>query len=212
MDIEFGLKSFSALFAIMNPFLTLPIFLSMTVNESVAKQRSIAVQTVLYCAIMCAVIALGGQQIINFFGINIDQFRIAGGVILFGIALSMLNGKGAPSHEGTDHEKEDMTSGDNISFYPMAFPMIVGPGTIATLIIYAHQTNTFSQKVAFGVAGASILLIMFTVLFFASSIGKVLSSNMRIIITRLMGMILAAISVEMIADGLLVILPGLGST
>lgn len=210
MDIEFGIKFFSALFAIMNPFVVLPIFLSMTSGMPIAKQKKTAIQTVFYSAIMCLIISLAGQQIIGFFGITIDQFRTAGGIILFGIALSMLNGNDNKSHEGSENEKKEMSESNSISFYPMAFPMIVGPGTIATLIIFSHQATGVTHDIAYGLAVLAVIVLMFLVLFFSSSIGKLLSSQMRVIITRLMGMILAAISVEMITDGLLVILPGLG--
>ena len=82
MDIEFATKFFGALFAIMNPFVNLPFFLALTAGKTVAQQRGMAVQVTLYTAIMCAVFAVGGNAIISFFGISVDNFRVAGGLVL----------------------------------------------------------------------------------------------------------------------------------
>ncbi|MFT6558993.1 MAG: multiple antibiotic resistance protein [Sneathiella sp.] len=82
----------------MSPFLILPIFLAMTNKETVKQQRIIAVQTVLFCSILCIVVAYAGHNIIGFLGITVDHFRIAGGIVLFGIAFSMLNGREISPH------------------------------------------------------------------------------------------------------------------
>lgn len=212
MDFAFATKFLGALFAIMNPFINLPIFLAMTADKSVAEQRSMARVILLYTAVMCIIISLGGRYILGFFGITIDSFRVAGGLVLLGIALSMLNGQPITSHERGEQEKQadDSASPDNsIAFYPMTFPMIVGPGTIATLIVYASQAHQIEHYLSFGVVLLAVLLALFVVLFFAATIGKLLSSKIRVVMTRLMGMILAAIAVEMVFDGAKAMLPGL---
>jgi len=215
MDIAFATKFLGALFAIMNPFINLPLFLSMTADKTIAEQRSLAMKILVYTTVMCIVISLAGGYIIGFFGVTIDSFRVAGGLVLLGIALSMLNGKPITSHERGEHEKRADDAGnsdadDSLAFYPMTFPMIVGPGTIATLIIYAAQVREPAQYISFGVVLVAILLALFIVLFFAASIGKLLSARMRVIMTRLMGMILAAIAIEMVFGGAKAMLPGLG--
>lgn len=96
-----------------------------------------------------------------------------------------------------------------LAFYPITFPMIVGPGTIATLIIYAGHAKDFEGLMEIGGVVAVILVMLFVVLFFASFFGKVLTDTMRVIMTRLMGMILLAISVEMIVAGTKAVFPGL---
>ncbi len=209
MDIIFAIKYFGALFAIMNPFLTLPIFLAMTPNETAKQQRRMAIQVAVYTLIMCSVVAVLGKQIISFFGITIDHFRIAGGLVLLGMAFSMLNGKELSSHTGGDHEKEHLNSDEQISFYPLTFPIIVGPGTITTLILYSYQIESIEKFTSYTAVTIVVIGILFMVLFFASDIGKILSNKIRIIVTRLMGMILAAIAIEMVTDGLKIILPGL---
>lgn len=204
-------KAFGAFFAIMNPFVNLPIFLALTAGFSIAEQRTLALKITIFSAIMCAVILVAGQQIIGFFGVTIDQFRIAGGAVLAHIAWSMLNGSSIASHHGTDTEQDHMQDLSSLAFYPITFPMIVGPGTIATLIIYAGHAQNGEGLIAVGGVVAVILAMLFAVLFFASFFGKVLSDTMRVIMTRLMGMILLAISVEMIVAGLSAVLPGLAN-
>lgn len=209
MDYVEITKAFGAFFATMNPFVNLPIFLALTAGFTVAQQRSLAVKITLFSAIMCAIILLAGQQIIGFFGISIDQFRIAGGIVLAHIAWSMLNGQGITSHHGTDGEMEHMADLSGLAFYPITFPMIVGPGTIATLIIYAGHAKRAEEVISISGVVAAVLAILFVVLFFASFFGKVLSDTMRVIMTRLMGMILLAIAVEMVVAGVKSVLPGL---
>ena len=203
------IKALGAFFAIMNPFINLPIFLVLTAGFSVAQQRSIALKVTLFSAVMCCVVLIAGKAIIGFFGITIDQFRLAGGAVLAHIAWSMLNGSGISAHHGSSQEQAQMTDLSGIAFYPMTFPMIVGPGTIATTIIYAsHATGIRDLAAITGIIGG-MLLLLFVVLFFSAQIGKILSDTMRVITTRLMGMILLAISVEMIVGGLSALLPGL---
>lgn len=209
MDTTFAMTFFGALFAIMNPFLTLPIFLSMTAEETIQKQRVIATQIVIYSSVMCMVIAFAGNPILSFFSISIDHFRVAGGLVLLGIAFSMLNGKESAAHMGGKQEKEHLNTDENIAFYPMTFPMIVGPGTITTLILYIHEAHQVSQYIAYGGVLLSVFVIMFLVLFFASDIGHVLSNKIRIIMTRIMGMLLASIAISMVVTGLNILMPGL---
>lgn len=203
-------KSFGAFFAIMNPFVNLPIFLSLTSAYSVKQQRTLAIKISLFSLVMCAVILVGGQQIINFFGITVNEFRIAGGIVLAHIAWTMLNGAENTAHHGTSDEQSQMADLNALAFYPMTFPMIVGPGTIATIIIYAGHAADGGSLLSVGIVVAAVLLLLFFVLYFASFFGTVLTSTMRVIMTRLMGMILLAIAVDMIVNGAKVVLPGLG--
>lgn len=210
MDVIDLTKAFGAFFAIMNPFVNLPVFLSLTSGFSVSEQRTLAIKITLFSAIMCATILAAGENIIGFFGVTVDQFRVAGGVVLAHIAWSMLNGQNISSHHGTDQEQSQMADLSGLAFYPITFPMIVGPGTIATLIIYAGHAKNPEDLLGVGAIITAILAILFLVLYFASFFSKVLSHTMRVIMTRLMGMILLAISVEMIVAGVKAVLPGLG--
>ncbi len=209
MDFADLVKAFGAFFAIMNPFVNLPIFLALTAGLTVGQQRTLAIKITIFSALMCAAILFSGQSVLNFFGITVDEFRIAGGLVLAHIAWSMLNGSGISSHHGNDQEQEHIQDLTSLAFYPITFPMIVGPGTIATLIIYAGRSSGAESLVEIGGVVGIILSLLFVVLFFASFFGKILSDTMRVIMTRLMGMVLLAIAIEMIADGAKAVLPGL---
>ncbi|MEM1276800.1 MAG: MarC family protein [Pseudomonadota bacterium] len=211
MDFAELTRAFGAFFAIMNPFVNLPLFLALTTALTVAQQRVLALQVGLYSAIMCGVILIAGQQIISFFGVSIDQFRIAGGAVLAHIAWNMLNGSSVTSHHGTDGEQEQMKDLSGLAFYPITFPMIVGPGSIATLIIYAGHADGIGGLVLLAGVIAAILAILVAVFYFAAFFGKRLSDTMRVIMTRLMGMILLAIAIEMMTAGILKVFPGLGA-
>lgn len=202
-------RIFGAFFAVMNPFINLPMFLALTTDFSVREQRVLAIKVIFFSTIMCTVILFAGQSIISFFGISIDLFRIAGGLVLANIAWTMLNGGDIASHQGSAKEQDQMSNLTALAFYPLTFPLIVGPGTIATLIIYAGHASSPTGLLVVGATLASVLLIMLVVLYFASFFGKVLSQTLRVIMTRLMGLILLSIAVEMIIAGATALLPGL---
>lgn len=213
MDPALLVKALGALFAIMNPFVALPMFLTLTTGYELGRQRSTAVRVAAYSAVMGAIIMLAGTAILGFFGVKVDDFRVAGGLVLLLIALGMLNGKNS-AHSGSTHEQAQQqatqTSETDVSFYPLTFPMILGPGTITTLIVLSGQGKGSAGYVAVGVALAVVLAVLFVVLWFAPTIGHRMSHTMQVIMTRLMGMILAAIAVQMIIAGLTNLIPALG--
>ena len=202
-------KMFGVFFAIMNPFVNLPIFLSLTDGFGAAERKLLAIKVVLFSSVMCLVILFGGQAIISFFGISVDDFRIAGGAVLAHIAWSMLNGDNAASHHGSDQENENPKVLSALAFYPLTFPMIVGPGTIATLFIYSGKASGLTGLGTIAAVLAVILVMLLLVFYFASLFSAFMTQTMRIIMMRLMGMILLAIAVEMIISGLRTLLPGL---
>lgn len=210
MDSVFLIKFAGAIFAIMNPFVNLPMFLSLTDGMSSSEQRRTGLLTVAYSAALCAVVALAGTEILQFFGISVADFRAAGGIVLLMIGLGMLNGKAGTAHHGTEAEKAVNEDRDAVAFYPMSFPMLVGPGTIATIILFTGQARGMGDYITIGLVLAGNLTALGMVLFFAANIGHLMSQTLRMVMIRLMGMILAAIAVDMIAGGLRTLLPGLG--
>lgn len=209
MNISFTVAMFGALFAVMNPFVNLPIFLSLTAGANRGAQRRMALQVAVFTALTCAVVAVAGSAILSFFDISIDAFRVAGGLVLLQIGLHMLNGNNSSSHHGTPAEQEGHEQAQSIAFYPMTFPMLVGPGTMTTLILFAHKAQTPADWAAYAACVAAVLGLLTAVLIFAGDIGRFLTETMRTIMTRIMGMILMAIAVGMVTAGLKVLLPGL---
>lgn len=185
-------------------------FLSTTEGSGAASMRRTALATSVYATGVLAVVGLGGQAILGFFGITVDDFRVAGGLVLLLIGLGMLNGQENTAHDRTPEERaKSGDGGDTIAFYPMAFPMIVGPGTITTVLIFVGQAHTAAERLSVGLAAALVLAALTVVLAFASTIGHYMSQTLRVITTRVMGMVLAAIAAAMIAAGLKALLPGL---
>ncbi|MCB1336549.1 MAG: MarC family protein [Maritimibacter sp.] len=209
MDTALFIRALGAFFAIMNPFVMLPVFLAMTADDDPGQQRRLGLAVAGFSALLAAAVMLAGSRVLAFFGISVDDFRVAGGIVLFTIALGMLNGTASPAHHGTAAEKAHHGDLNALAFYPMAFPMIVGPGTIATILVLTAQADPGSL-LAVGAAAGIVLVTLALVLAFAAQIGRVMSQSLRVITMRLMGMILAAVAVDMTVTGLKALLPGLG--
>ncbi|WP_171122841.1 MULTISPECIES: MarC family protein [unclassified Ruegeria] len=209
MDPTLAAGFFGALFAIMNPITNLPVFLSVTDGLSPADQRKVATKTALYCLILGGAFAAVGNKTLGLFGISVDDLRVAGGLVVLMIGLNMLNGNESTSHHGTEGEKQSYPKPETVAFYPLAFPILVGPGTITTLILYAHHVSKPVDAMIYSGVFLAVLFLLFITFWNASAFAKRLSANARVIMSRFMGMILSAIAIGMIADGLKVLLPGL---
>ncbi len=209
METTLAVGFFGALFAIMNPITNLPVFLGVTQDLPISDQRKVAVKTALYCTILGGAFAAIGSQALGLFGISVDDLRVAGGLVVLMIGLNMLNGNESSSHHGTDGEKKSYPAPETVAFYPLAFPILVGPGTITTLILYAHHIKTPVEAVVYAGVFLFVVALLLITFWNASALAKRLSDNARVIMSRFMGMILAAIAISMIADGLKALLPGL---
>ncbi|WP_170788468.1 MarC family protein [Ruegeria lacuscaerulensis] len=209
MDSTLTVGFFGALFAIMNPITNLPVFLSVTEGLSSADQRKVAAKVTIYCLILGGAFAAIGNQALGLFGISVDDLRVAGGLVVLMIGLNMLSGNQSTTHHGTEDEKQSYPEPDTVAFYPLAFPILVGPGTITTLILYAHHITKPVDAMLYAGVFLVVLLLLFVTFWNASALAKRLSANARVIMSRFMGMILSAIAISMIADGLKVLLPGL---
>ncbi len=211
MNVAMFLAASGSLFAIMNPFAALPVFLSLTGDATARNQHRAAIKVGIYCAIASILVLLTGSLLLQVFGVNIDGFRVAGGIVLCTIGLGMLHG-GSQIHDGNaaeqEHQATQAVRGD-FAFYPLTFPILVGPGTITTLVLLAGHAHSAADWFAVVAALAVIIALLASVLFCAGNIGKHMSQTMRTIMTRLMGMILTAIGVQMIVAGLKALLPGL---
>ncbi|WP_417670996.1 MarC family protein [Roseibium sp.] len=209
MDQAFFLKMFAALFAIMNPIANLPVFLSLTGERTAGEQRAVAITVTIALVLGCVIVALSGNAILNIFGISLDSFRLAGGFLILLIALNLLSGEQSKTHHGTDKEKAHHAGQDNPGIYPLTVPILLGPGTISTLIIFRGQAETLAKEVAYVVAaGASVTLLAITFLL-APQLASLFGQTATSVMSRLMGMILAAIAMEMMVTSLKALLPGL---
>lgn len=208
-DLAFATKAFAALFAIMNPIANVPVFLSLTEGASDAARRRVAVTAAVGTALGCFVSVVAGQPILSAFGLSVDDFRLAGGLIVLLIALSMLQGSASQAHARTEKEKVADLDSSDVAIYPLTIPLLVGPGTIATLIVFGHTARTQDKLMELALGMAAFLALLTVALLSAPIIGRHLSATTTAITRRLMGMILAAVAMEMIVASLRILFPGL---
>ncbi|MEZ4752067.1 MAG: MarC family protein [Bdellovibrionota bacterium] len=201
-------KFIAALFAIMNPATAIPVFLTVTEGRSAAEQRRIAVTAAIAVFVILLVAALFGKQLLTLFGISIASFEAAGGIIILLMSLSMLRAESSRVHHSSEESQEGSQS-DNPAFFPIAIPLLAGPGAISTAIIFSERLSSASGIVIIGIGIAVMALVLALSLSLAGRIAGVLGKTGMNIVSRIMGMILAAIAVEMIASGLKTLLPGL---
>lgn len=209
MDLGFFLKMFAALFAIMNPIANLPVFLSLTAEKDAGFQRKVAITVIVGLIVGSVLVALAGNGILAVFGISLDAFRLAGGFLILLIALQLLSGEQSKTHHGTAKEQEHHQTQENPAIYPLTVPILLGPGTISTLIIFRGQASGVTEEIAYVAALAAAIGLLGVTFLLAPFLGKVLGQTATSVISRLMGMILAAIAMEMMVVSLKGLLPGL---
>ncbi|MEP9366727.1 NAAT family transporter [Xanthobacter sp. VNH20] len=208
IDFSLSIKLFAALFAIMGPLSIAPIFLALTADATPATRRSTLIAMIATVIIGALVCALAGHALLTVFGINVAHFRLAGGLIVLLIALSMLSGDDHPSHHGAAAEQEQFKSVENAGVYPLGLPIALGPGAMATIIIFAQSAHGPSDIAAFYIGLIGYLIFFAGAMALTPWLGARLTPTALSISKRLMGIILAAIAMEMIAGGLGAIFPG----
>jgi multiple antibiotic resistance protein len=209
MDWTIGIKVTAALFAIMNPMTTLPVFLAMTAGRDPDETRRTLhamLATVVIGAIVCA---LAGHFLLIMFGIEVAHFRLAGGLIVLLVALSMLGGEENAAHGGAPAERRAFAEAANIGIYPLGIPITLGPGTMATIIIFAEAAADTRSYLSYGLALAIYLAFFTSVMLAAPVLARWMSPMVLSLSRRLMGLILASIAFEMITSSLGKLFPGL---
>jgi len=183
----------------MNPLGVLPTFLALTSRYSKRDQRQIALRAILNAFLILTVFLVLGNVILSLFSITIDAFRVAGGILLFGIANNLLRAQ--PSRVQSP-DVDEQQSRDDITVTPLAIPIIAGPGTITSVM--ALSAGTEFVRHAFAVFGAFVVVLLGTYVIFhyAAWIHNRLSTSQLNVITRLMGFLLSIIAVQMIATGI----------
>lgn len=201
-------KPLVTLLAIVNPLAIVPFFIHYTQGFSDEQRRRTIVISSFSAFVVIAVCALVGLQVLEFFGISLASFQVGGGMLLLTSALSMLNAQ--PVEAKTHHQElEEATSRASIAVVPLTIPLLTGPATMSTVVIYADQAQTLLQHAAlvgYGVVVALATAVCFTL---ARPIAKALGQTGINVMTRLMGLILAALAVEVMATGLVKLFPAL---
>ncbi|NOU24374.1 MAG: NAAT family transporter [Methylotenera sp.] len=204
------LKVTIALFAIVNPIGSIPIFISATDGWSRQERAKTAKTVAITVFIVLAVSAFVGDKILDFFGITIPSFQVGGGILLMLIAISMMHGKQSGTRQ-TPEEAQSMAERNVIAIVPLSIPLLAGPGAISSMIIAAQQNSSFAGHLSLLAPIFIISVIIWLVLRLSVGISLKLGTIGINIVTRLMGLILAAMAVEFIAHGLIGLFPQLAS-
>ena len=209
LDTAFSVQVFAAMFAIMNPIANIPLFLSLTQACSNAEKRRIATIAFVGVTIGCVVSAAAGSAILGVFGLTVNDFRLAGGLLVLLIALSMLHGSPSAQHQPKSEELGSGADAQDIAIYPLTIPLLIGPGTISTLIVFGNSAVEQGKVVSLAIGLAAFLVLLAACLFSAPYLARFLSPKVTAIAQRLMGMILAAIAMQMIVASLQVAFKGM---
>ncbi len=209
------IKPLITLLAIVNPLAIVPFFIHYTQEYNERQQRRTAWISAFSAFVVIAISALLGLQVLAFFGITIASFQVGGGMLLLISALNMLNAQ--PAEAKTNREEIRATEvkaslGASIAVVPLTIPLLTGPATISTMVIYAEKTRHIWELAVLVGYGAIIGLATGITFSLAEPIGRVLGKTGINVMTRLMGLILAALAVEVMADGLGKLFPALART
>ena len=200
MDPNFLITAFVALFVVIDPIGLAPLYVALTAGMSAQKRRAIAIRATLTATSILLVFSIFGDDILTFIGISMPAFRIAGGILLFLTALDMLFERRQKRRE--DQADDDDNHEDDPSIFPLAIPLIAGPGAIATVILLVGQTEGTAGYFSVIAVLAAVLLLVFALFLASSLIERMLGKTGITVVTRLLGMLLAALSVQFVLDGL----------
>ena len=207
------IKPLITLLAVVNPLAAVPFFIHYTHGFTHAQRRRTVVTASVTAFLVIALSALLGLQILEFFGISLASFQVGGGMLLLISAMNMLNAQPAEAKQpGRDLEEgaQKAAMGASIAVVPLTIPLLTGPATMSTVVIYAERVQHFWQLMVLVSYGIVIGAATFVCFALAEPIARVLGQTGIKVMTRLMGLILAALAVEVMAVGLVKLFPGLG--
>jgi len=187
--------AFMAFFAIMNPISNLPAYMALVADDSQKISRKIAFRSLLIAFVIVTVFTFSGDFIFKVFGITIVSFRIAGGILVAVIGYHMINGNHSPSYKGMEQQAVNSDS-MSIAISPLAMPLFAGPGTITTALSLAN--GGLQNQLITVVAFALLCVITYLLLRSAKQIAGFLGENLMKIITKMMGLLLFSIGIQMI--------------
>lgn len=208
MDLTAWVAILVSIFAIVNPVGTIPTFVALTAGYSRAERQKVITKAILVAAGVLLLFGLAGERIFEVFSITIPAFRIAGGILIFKVAFDMLQGE-RPKADSNDQEIADALERENIGITPLGVPLLTGPGAITTvMILVATNLGAGDRMLIYGavllVFAASYLLLMV-----GERLFQLMGRSGLQVFTRIMGLILAAIAVQFVVNGISQALPGL---
>lgn len=200
--LQYGLTVFMGFFAVMNPFANTPIFITLTANDDEPTKRAIARNAIVLTFILITLFCVGGQYIFTMFGITLPAFQITGGLVVFLIGLHMLQGQASSLHKPSEADQQKLKESKlSVAISPLAIPLLGGPGTIATAINFG-SLKEIPHLIITLVAFFILCVILYFFFIFGERLVKYLGPAAINGITRLMGLILAVIGVQMVLSGI----------
>ncbi|PHP29566.1 MarC family protein [Limimaricola cinnabarinus] len=201
IEIATLVTAFTTLFVIVDPIGLAPLFVAMTAEMTAAQRRKVAARALLTSAGLMLLFLLLGDAVLRFIGISVPAFRIAGGVLLFITALDMLFERRQARRRDNAEGAVEAEPDQDPSIFPLALPLIVGPGAITTLILLTAEAGPAGYAAIYGVALA-VLATVWIAFALAGPLARVLGPVGLNVVTRVLGMLLAALAVQFIIDGL----------
>jgi len=199
--LEFSFVSLSSVFFIVDPLAAIPSFLVMTAEDSDAKRRRMARQAAWTCYLVLTAFSIAGSLIFKVFGITLPAFKIAGGLVLSVVAFDMLQARRSGTQEVTE-ERLEGTQKEDVGVTPMGIPMLAGPGAISTVMVLMGQSRNWWQVAPVFAAIAITALASYYILAGANQVRRYLGETGIRILMRLMGLVLTAIAVQFVINGL----------
>ncbi len=191
-DLKFFIEVFVTLFVIMDPPGTVPLFLSLTSGRSHAMRKKLAGQAVIVAFVVIVSFALFGQQILDYLGITLSSMQVAGGLLLLLVALELLTGKGDDPVE---------TQNVNVALVPLGTPLLAGPGAIVATSVFVKRVDDVGSGVALALGIVVVHVVLWLFMRFSVVILRVIKDSGVILVTRIAGLLLSAIAVQLVADG-----------
>ncbi|WP_069311090.1 MarC family protein [Porphyrobacter sp. LM 6] len=199
---ELFLSAFVTLFVVIDPPGCAPIYAGLTKGASAAQARSMALRATMIASVILLIFALFGQQLLGALHIELNSFRIAGGLMLFAIAFDMVFEKRTQRRESRADKIAATPEIEDVSVFPMAMPMLAGPGAIAAIMLLMNEADGWSEKSQVLGALAAVLAITAAALVAAGPLIRLLGDKVEAVITRVLGVLLAALAAQYVIDGL----------
>ena len=198
--LTFFTLCFPSLFSIVDPLAAVPIFLALAGKDDLKSQRRTAIRATVTATVILSLFALLGTQIFKFFGITIPAFKIAGGVLLFTLALEMMRAKHATTR-ATAEEQTEAQQKEDVGLIPIGVPLLSGPGAIATVMVWSSRAHHLGEKGALFASIAALAVVVLLTLWFAPRLSRLFGKTGINIVSRIMGLILAATAAQFVIDG-----------
>ena len=193
--MDFFISTFIKMFFIMTPFFVLTVFLTITNDATIIEKRKLAIKVTLSVVVISLVLLFFGEYIFKVFGITLDAFKIGAGALLFLTAVGLIYGN-------KDGQKPTDTNLSDFAVVPLALPITIGPGTIGVLLVMGVEFNSFSKLVIGSLALLCAILLIGSMLYLSSLIERFIGKNGLLILSKITGLFLAALSAQLIFDGI----------